>query len=75
MIDDAKDISRDTFVRHISDDDRKQIEQNLGYAPHDPSANLTMARDFHVSYHKSKLHGETVYFFTHSAIEYVFRKV
>jgi len=31
-----------------------------------------MARDWHVSYHRSRWHGAAVYFFRHSAIEYVF---
>lgn len=75
MIDEAKDIIRDTFVRHISQFSLHDVERALGYAPSDPHSILTMAKDFHVSYHKSKLHGETVYFFKHSAIEYVFKKV
>jgi len=75
MIDNAKDITRDTFVRHISNFSLHELERSLGYAPSDPHSTLTMANDYHVSYHKSKLHGKTVYFFKHSAIEYVFKKV
>ena len=31
-----------------------------------------MAADWAVSYHRSKLHGRRVYYFRHSAIEFVF---
>lgn len=72
LISGCKSITRKTFQRHTHPVDRAQLEQALGYAPHDPSAKLTMRRDFHVSYHKSKLHGQTVYLFKHSAIEYIF---
>lgn len=72
MIASGQDITRATFLKHVARMDREQIERQLGYAPHDPAAVLTMKRDYHVSYHRGKLHGETVYFFKHSAIEYVF---
>jgi hypothetical protein len=72
MSESARGISRRTFLRHVDPDDRKELEAALGYAPHDPGASLTMTRDWHVSYHRSKLHGRRVYFFKHSAIEYVF---
>lgn len=72
MIHGARDITRDTFLRHVDRDSRIEVERQLGYAPHDPESGLTMRRDWHVSYHRSKLHGQTVYFFKHSAIEYVF---
>lgn len=72
MISEATGITRKTFLRHVSREDREQVEQALGYAPHCPDAVLTMTRDYHVSYHRSHLHGQRVYFFKHSAIEYVF---
>jgi hypothetical protein len=34
---------------------------------------LAMKRDFHVTYYAGRLHGKRVYFFKHSAIEYVFK--
>lgn len=73
MIEQAFDITRSTFLSHVDRQDRELIERQLGYAPHDKDSCLTMKRDFHVSYHRSKLHGQTVYFFKHSAIEYVFK--
>ena len=71
MIDDATDITRSTFLKHVNRASLKEIEQMLGYSEH-PSQGLTMAGDWHVSYHRSKLNGKRVYYFRHSAIEYVF---
>lgn len=71
MIHNARDITRRTFLKYADADDLLAIEEALGYETHWKKG-LTMAGDFHVSYHRSKLHGKTVYFFTHSAIEHVF---
>jgi hypothetical protein len=49
------------------------LEEFLGYYKH-PQQGLTMAGDWHVGYYQSKLNGETVYYFDHSRIEYVFTK-
>lgn len=73
MIADSRGISRETFLKHVCREDLQGIEESLGYDSHWKHG-LTMAGDWAVSYHKSKLHGETVYFFKHSAIEYVFRR-
>lgn len=54
LISDAKDIIRDTFLRHVDRIDREAVECDLGYAPHDRDSSLTMR------------HGKTVYFFKHS---------
>jgi len=71
MIDDATQITRQTFMRHVGYGQMKDIEHQLGYQWH-PAHGLTMAGDWHVSYHKSKVCGQTVYYFRHSAIEYVY---
>ena len=71
MIDNAIDITRKTFLKYTSRAELQNIEWNLGYAYH-PKQGLTMAGDWHVSYHRSRLHGKRVYFFRQSAIEYVF---
>jgi hypothetical protein len=73
MIDSAQDITRKTFAGRADQKDLKMLEKMLGYATHH-SQGLTMPKDWHVSYHKSTLHGRTVYYFRHSAIEYVFVK-
>ena len=74
MIDQAIDISRKTFLKHVDRDDLRDREFSLGYETH-PSKGLTMAGDYSVSYHRSKLHGKRVYYFRQSCIEFVFTKV
>ena len=71
MVDSAVDITRKTFRQHVDSADLAELERSLGYESH-PTRGLTMAGDYHVSYHRSKLHGRRVYYFRHSAIEYVF---
>ena len=71
MINNNLDISRKTFLKHIDKEEIQAVEDDLGYAQH-PSQGLTMAGDYHISYHRSKLHGKRCYYFCHSGIEYVF---
>jgi hypothetical protein len=71
MIEGARTITRRTFCRHVHPGDLADLEAQLSYATH-PRQGLTMAGDWAVSYHRSKLHGRRVYYFRHSAIEFVF---
>lgn len=73
MVDLSIEISRKTFLKHTDRDDLKALESSLGYSEHHKHG-LTMAGDWAVSYHRSKLHKKTVYYFRHSAIEYVFTR-
>lgn len=70
MIDDSTEVTRATFLRHVCRDQVTSIERLLGYTP----GGMLMSQDSHVTYHKSKLHGKRVYYFRHSAIEYVFTR-
>lgn len=72
MIDSAKSIKRRTFLPNVHREDMNGCEAALGYYPFNKDCPLRMSQDWAVSYHKSKLHGQTVYFFTHSGIEHVF---
>lgn len=74
MIDQALEISRRTFLKHVGKDNVRELEEQLGYESR-PQEGLTMAGDYHVGYFASKLHGRKAYFVTHSAIEYVFSEV
>jgi len=75
MIDSSIDITRKTFLKHVGYLNVAPIEAQLGYVSHWKQG-LTMAGDWHISYHRSKLRGKRVYFFKWSAIEFVFtRKV
>ena len=71
MIATAKPITRSTLLQHVDRIDLVGLETDLGYEQHH-ARGLTMSRDWHVGYYRSTLHGRRVYFFTHSAIEYVF---
>lgn len=71
MIEASIDVTRRTFLKHVDKDDLRFLGAALSYEPH-PKLGLTMAGDWAVSYHRSKLHGKTVYYFRHSAIEHVF---
>jgi len=71
MCDDATDITRRTFLRHVDREDLQEVETALGYVDH-PSKGLTMAGDYHVTYHRSRWDGCRCYFFCWSAIEYFF---
>jgi hypothetical protein len=73
MIDAAVGVTRATFCKHVDHMELIEIENKLGY-DHYPARGLYMQNDWHVSYHRSKLHGKRVYFFKHSAIEYVFTR-
>ena len=74
MINNSIQIERKTFRKHVDAAELLDIELLLSYDRH-PSQGLTMAGDYHVSYHRSKLHEKRVYYFRHSAIEYVFTEV
>jgi hypothetical protein len=71
LIEERKEISRATFLKHVNREELAELEQGLSYARH-PSQGMTMAGDYHVEYFRSRHHGNRVYGFRHSAIEYVF---
>lgn len=71
LIDAAQFITRRTFLKHISHEQLQEKAVELGYALH-PSQGLTMAGDWHIQYFHSVLHGQRVYGFVWSAIEFVF---
>jgi hypothetical protein len=73
MIDNARTIERSSFVKHVDKADLRNLERLLGYEEYYKKG-LTMAADWHVSYHSSRLFGSLVYYFRHSGIEYVFVK-
>lgn len=71
MVDSAIIITRETFLKHVDRADLAQFEQSMGYSAH-PSQGLTMAGDWHVSYHRGKYRGKRCYYVYHSAIEHIF---
>lgn len=73
MINDAINITRRTFLKYINRKELQDLESQLGYFDHSKKG-LTMASDWHVSYHRSYLHNKRVYYFCQSGIEYVFKQ-
>lgn len=71
MVDSAQDITRRTFCRHVDQQSREEVERALGYQV-GPGPDLTLARDWHVSYHKSTYRGRPCVYFRWSAIEHIF---
>lgn len=69
--DDAKDIKLRTFVKHVGREATDEIARNFGYS----KRGLTMAKDYHIRYYKSKMYGEKVLILVHSAIDHVFTKM
>jgi hypothetical protein len=67
----AVQITRNSFMTHVSKIHRQVMEANMGYALH-CSQGLTIAGDPHVKYFRSMLHGQRVYFITWSGIELVY---
>ena len=68
MIDEAVKITRRTFLKYADRGQLARLEHDLGYF----KGGLTMAKDCHVSYHRSTYKGKRCYYFRHSAIEYIF---
>ena len=71
MAEQASDITRRTFLTYVNANELHIVEDSLEYDRH-PARGLTMAGDWHVSYHKSRFRGVPVVYFRHSAIEYIF---
>ena len=71
MVDQARDVTRRTFLQHVDRENLREIEAGIGYAAH-PRQGLTMAADWSVSYYRSKFRGRPCYFFKWSSIEHVF---
>lgn len=71
MVDESRQITRKTFLKHIKTEEMKNLEIELGYAGHYKQG-LTMSRDWHVSYWKSKYRNKPCVYFSWSSIEYIF---
>lgn len=72
LVDNSREITRETFLKKVNKVDLAELQRHLGYAEY-PAHGMTMASDYAVSYHKGKLNGKWIYYFTHSAIEYFFK--
>lgn len=68
MLDDAKDVSFETFFKHVS---LKEVSEHLGYS-FGNKVGLHLQKDQHVKYYRSKFLGVPCYFLKWSAIEHIF---
>lgn len=71
MVEKSTDITRQTFMRHVDREWMADFARESGYERR-KDRGLTLAEDWHVSYHRSALMGLRVYFFRYSGFEYVF---
>jgi hypothetical protein len=72
IIENSRQISYKTFINNVNKNDMEILIDNLGYSKHYKQG-LIFSNDWHISYHKSKTQkGKIVYYFSHSAIEYIF---
>jgi hypothetical protein len=70
MKDAAVETTRRTFMSYLAPDQWRQIQLDLGYDP--TGHELSLAKDWHVSYHRSLYRGEPCVYLVWSGIEYVF---
>ena len=66
----ATAISRDDFVTEVDSRFLAQLEKILGY-----DESLQMKDDWHVSYFESIYNNKSCFYFSHSAIEYIFTEL
>jgi len=71
-IEDATDITRQTFMRRVNTIEMRHLADDMGYARSGRWGDLTLAQDWLVSYHKSKFNGVVCYYMRHSAVEHIF---
>lgn len=69
MIDAARDVTFQTFCRHVS---INQLAHDFGYSV-GAERGLHLKDDFAVSFHRSVYKGQRCYYMRHSAIEYIFQ--
>jgi len=69
MIEDATDITYKTLMQHV---DRDEVASIFTFYDWGNGRDLTLKRDWAVSYHRSKWRGKRCYYIRHSAIEYIF---
>jgi hypothetical protein len=70
MVDRARPISYQTFLRQIGREQAAEVFPGYDWSAR--PTDLTLARDWHVAYYRSRWHDTNVVFAVHSAIEYIF---
>ena len=65
-------ITRRTFLRYVSPEDLRTLEQALGYDTGTDRGGLRMANDWYVAYYRGVYDARPAVYFDHSRIEYIF---
>ena len=68
MVDQAIDVTYRTILRHCKG--LREWAKNMGYEANSREG-LTLQKDWHVSYHRSKYRGKRCYYVQHSGIEHI----
>jgi hypothetical protein len=71
MVDNSREVSYNTFMRHVDINEIKEIFPIYGWGKNKDSV-LKLRNDYAVSYYRSKYRGQPCLYIKHSAIEYVF---
>lgn len=74
MVEDAIDLTSRVFRERIGEENYAKLSNHLGYSFVDEGV-LTLASDWHVSFHRSQYESQPCYYCNHSAIEYVFVEI
>jgi hypothetical protein len=72
MIERERQVTYRTLMRRVGRDVLASVPQFDGYDWRKRPRDLTMSRDWHVSYHRSVFRGRRCYFVRWSAIEFIF---
>lgn len=71
MQEEARSISRATFLKYVDRESLQALEEILGYESHH-SRGLTMSQDGYVDYYRSIFRGRDCVYVANSGIEYIF---
>ena len=75
LMDAAKPITREVFVKQVSTEDLNNIARDLGYYVGRGKKGLKLSEDWHVNYYSSRKNGKHFWIMKQSSVEYVFAKV
>jgi hypothetical protein len=73
MIDRSQRITYKTFLQHVSINDLEELFPDYTWGP--GKKGLRISKDFNVSFHRSKLQGNLMYYVRWSGVEYVFGNI
>lgn len=72
MTENSREITLRTFRKNVGRDELRKWAKAHGYGR--GRGELSLAKDWHITYYKSKFAGEVVYYLRWSAFEYIWRR-